>query len=871
MEQHGVPNAILEMDLTGFLESNFAGDDATDNIMEMLTFLLGWHKNKFPKGMTFLNLRDLPAAMYKNTEFALGVVRRLAKLEKNLRPNGIMFEEPSNVALPTELAQWVSMVRKEMDTNCWSTRVPEPDADGQPDGLLQVHVHNNWGLGEACQLACLSAGATGIWCSICEEGGAAEGHACSAVTLANLARIGNDDVGKRYRTHKLASAAQTVTYCTTGKDPHDRQVVYGPRSGEALMAMATPACQDANFDLLALTGRQKNTSVNELSKVLHIVEALQRYFGDNAEFSEENSRRMLKQILADLNSGNKEEYSSEMGLAKLFVTATKKRPACIWNKLQKLSELQDQDPFVETMVCQAHKHYNQTLVGSEGLDFNAWLSVFGTRFFGRQARASEAAMMAFKFMDLNGNGTVEWWEIKLFVEWACKQYHHDIMNFDDLVVCVLERAILPNIKETLESSEKVMNFMESWMKVFNNGAAFAEKLAQTYREDAVVHVDLRGTETIMCRGREQIKRFWQKFMQKGQVVGFQPESHAVCIKDSSLILEFAGGIHGCQARYMLYDAGEWKIAADHLKLDLSKENLYGHDETAFRTASQQQYSMFPSSEEPQIQICDSLKEATESFKTAFNAQDHEKCASVYAKGSVMVVNGQGITAATNLQDKDEIKDFWKSMIHEKQLRGMQGFESNHDDNGMTICLLGKNTALVKSKWRMNIASGHISQLMRRDARSWLVHMQVLSIYAGEMPHCTTPPDTQRSRSVRRLSPHRRYPRSRRSPGSRSPGSRSPRSRSPRRRSPRRRSPRRQSPRRQSPRRQSPRRQSPRRESPRRQYPRRQPPRRQSPLGHSPQRRSPHRSFSPSPHSPSPQRRTPHRGDALDDFPFMQIQ
>ena len=35
--------------------------------------------------------------------------------------------------------------------------------------------------------------------------GAAQGHACSAVTIANLARLGNKDVLTRYKCHQLAS------------------------------------------------------------------------------------------------------------------------------------------------------------------------------------------------------------------------------------------------------------------------------------------------------------------------------------------------------------------------------------------------------------------------------------------------------------------------------------------------------------------------------------------------------------------------------------------------------------------------------------------------------------------------------------------
>lgn len=79
----------------------------------------------------------------------------------------------------------------------------------------------------------LAAGADGIWCSMAEEG-AALGHACSAGTLANLARLGNSDVLKRYNTRALAPAAREMTRIVTNKPVQDRQVVYGPRAVEAV-------------------------------------------------------------------------------------------------------------------------------------------------------------------------------------------------------------------------------------------------------------------------------------------------------------------------------------------------------------------------------------------------------------------------------------------------------------------------------------------------------------------------------------------------------------------------------------------------------------------------------------------------------------
>ena len=118
-----------------------------------------------------------------------------------------------------------------MDDNGWTSQWQE---NGKPYGMLLIHAHKQWGLADAAVLDVLAAGGDGIWSSICEEG-AAMGHACSAVTLANLARLGNKDVVTRYSTKHLASAARVVMLAVTNKPVAARQLVYGPKAVEAVL------------------------------------------------------------------------------------------------------------------------------------------------------------------------------------------------------------------------------------------------------------------------------------------------------------------------------------------------------------------------------------------------------------------------------------------------------------------------------------------------------------------------------------------------------------------------------------------------------------------------------------------------------------
>ena len=78
---------------------------------------------------------------------------------------GLLYEEPMGLYFADEMGIWTKMIRGEMDRGGWNS-------DGETEGLLLVHVHNQWGLADSVVLDCLGAGADGLWCSVCEEGAA---------------------------------------------------------------------------------------------------------------------------------------------------------------------------------------------------------------------------------------------------------------------------------------------------------------------------------------------------------------------------------------------------------------------------------------------------------------------------------------------------------------------------------------------------------------------------------------------------------------------------------------------------------------------------------------------------------------------------
>ncbi|PNH01683.1 hypothetical protein TSOC_012413 [Tetrabaena socialis] len=148
---------------------------------------------------TFVNIRDFNTAMAEVPGRVLRVVRRLGQLEPDVRPAGLMMEDPSGGKLPFQLGPWVASVR------------------------------------QAAALECLASGCDGVWAALCDEG-AATGHAGSLGTLVNLARLGNPHVRQQYNLVRMRNSAVRLTRSVseaglvTGAEPHPRTEVYGRRA-----------------------------------------------------------------------------------------------------------------------------------------------------------------------------------------------------------------------------------------------------------------------------------------------------------------------------------------------------------------------------------------------------------------------------------------------------------------------------------------------------------------------------------------------------------------------------------------------------------------------------------------------------------------
>lgn len=184
-KQYDLYNTLFEVDLAD-PNSEWGTKFTVDDMCQLMLKRINWtHENINEKARIIINFRDLPLVMIEAPERLLEIVKFLAKLPEDERLFAIAFEDPMGESLPEELEAWTASIRRVMDANGWAS------------GKILVHIHQKWDLQMASTLDCLSAGADGVWASLCEEG-AAMGHASSSVALMNLIRLGNGKVLKTY-------------------------------------------------------------------------------------------------------------------------------------------------------------------------------------------------------------------------------------------------------------------------------------------------------------------------------------------------------------------------------------------------------------------------------------------------------------------------------------------------------------------------------------------------------------------------------------------------------------------------------------------------------------------------------------------------
>ena len=310
-------------------------------------------------------------------------------------------------------------------------------------GNLLAHVHEKWALAEMTQLECLVNGANGIWASVCEEG-AALGHACSAVTLMNLVRMGNTKVQDRYNCTYLRNAASNVTSITTGSPPYPKQVIYGERALDwafDFKSIAGGTVKKTELDLAKFFGEEAPVRISTLSSDRMIRERLVDLFGEDPQFTLEMAQTMKKTMLADLTHNRKEEYMSAVGIALLFERSGGKLTVKMADVIEKAEvSVHAQHLINEVRKISDEWDIEENKEVEDHLTFQSFYNGFMAPYF--SFFACSGTQKALKEIDLHKNGYIDWNEFLIYLKWAMREYP-SIEDVDELLSVAFRKGIIP--------------------------------------------------------------------------------------------------------------------------------------------------------------------------------------------------------------------------------------------------------------------------------------------------------------------------------------------------------------------------------------------------------------------------------------------
>ena len=428
-KKFGLRHTIFEVDLA---DANCAWETkfTITDMCNLMQKRIRWAKRNIGQGgRLLLNLRDLPFAMTEAPERVLSLVKFVSSLPDEEKLFALCFEDPVGDYLPEELEAWTASLRRMMDANGWK------------DGKLLAHIHQKWDLQTASQLDCLSAGADGVWASLCEEG-AAMGHACSSITMMNLIRMGNKKILKKYNCSQLRNAARAITQITTTKPPHPKQCVYGERAVDLVFG----GLGVGDFDMAEFFGVEAPNRITTLSTPTMIKERLINTFGEHEQFTDEIGLQMKERMLDDLRSGRKEEYMSQVGIALLFDRAGGKLTERISEVIAKLGVSM---PHHETLIAAIRKEWDfwdqrDEKQGDDCLQYDSFYHGFMAPYFGcyRCSRTKKALSA----MDMDADGLVDWNEFMVYVKWALHEYP-ETDDADELLTIVFQKGLIPAMRD----------------------------------------------------------------------------------------------------------------------------------------------------------------------------------------------------------------------------------------------------------------------------------------------------------------------------------------------------------------------------------------------------------------------------------------
>ena len=442
-----VPNLIFEFDILP--EKLFKNPAASkEMVAEMMTTKIKAVQTFSPSAKIFFNYRDALIAFNDavGRERMIYYTKYLAQLPLDLRPFGIIFEEPTGTNLPWTYTILCKVLRKTMDDNGWT------------GAHLLVHVHNNYGLTEACVLECLASGCDGVWGGLSEEG-AATGANSTLITLTNLARIGNENVKSMFNFVELLKATKVVSEVSTNKPPHDRQELYGPRAFDTLWeggmgdeTFRELGCFHTTMRIIRMTTVTSASSFKDHLEATFDIKATEWKVLKEGETKDPTFKyiadvvvEMKRVMFEDLNEGRSLDYQFSPGLFDLYQRAGGTE------FLEKMEEKVNSDSTIESdhrLILELKNYFDAFDYLSDGevcskMDYNTFFNSFLGRYICSPSSALARDML--EALDIDESNMIEWDELLVNAKWALYEYPNESLNWtvDDLIRVIVTERLIP--------------------------------------------------------------------------------------------------------------------------------------------------------------------------------------------------------------------------------------------------------------------------------------------------------------------------------------------------------------------------------------------------------------------------------------------
>ena len=303
LKKYKIPNAIFDLDIT----KAYVRVEDRDNYLRELAATIKWtHENiRGDNGgapRVYINYQDGVDAFFEDWEW----VARVTKFLATQPIAAILYEDGKGTALPFQIATLTAMIKGLMPPNI----------------KLLVHMHAGNGMENASIMEALLNGADGIWAGFTREA-ATNGHAPSSELLANLRRLGNQIVEKKYAFKQMVPIAHEMTKINTGEQTQPDVPIIGRN---AYRTIHTFFMQDKNqkMDLAPEAIGAKPGWRITMSSDNAVLRNRLNEVRPGTELDDATANRMRALLRSDLMAGKRIAYDEPNNLIDLYVRATTK-------------------------------------------------------------------------------------------------------------------------------------------------------------------------------------------------------------------------------------------------------------------------------------------------------------------------------------------------------------------------------------------------------------------------------------------------------------------------------------------------------------------------------------------------------------------